>query len=268
MNLSQSLSRSVVPTGRRTICSRWSVGFALGRSGHTFSQLSVPMCQNDSLGSIKMTACMFPSPRRIERSVTSRTAHGRRWERQIPPTRPFSSGGDEQMQGDRIEIPPPTWSVADLRLTPDSDGTFPASVSDEELHRLARRCLIDVRILPPSDRERLKVELAGMMRCISVVCDDSSSSSSSSSLPEGREFTAEDLYDVPRRRGGFPDGMPVRDDGPGGRHERSWDESGEREEAQGVMDSVRETKMVERNGEHYFAVVTGRGGRGVSSPES
>eukprot|EP00566_Odontella_aurita_P021331 CAMPEP_0113584270 /NCGR_PEP_ID=MMETSP0015_2-20120614/33009_1 /TAXON_ID=2838 /ORGANISM="Odontella" /LENGTH=217 /DNA_ID=CAMNT_0000489299 /DNA_START=130 /DNA_END=782 /DNA_ORIENTATION=- /assembly_acc=CAM_ASM_000160 len=152
-----------------------------------------------------MTACMFPSPRRIERSVTSRTAHGRRWECQIPPTRPFSSGaddgGDEQMQGDRIEIPPPTWSVADLRLTPDSDGTFPASVSDEELHRLARRCLIDVRILPPSDRERLKVELAGMMRCISVVCDDSSSSSSSSSLPEGREFTAEDLYDVPPEEG-------------------------------------------------------------------
>ena len=88
-----------------------------------------------------------------------------------------------------VQVPPaPAWSVRDLRLDP----SFPSShdkISNEELTVLARRCLIDVSRLSTERRDRLRTDIAGVMRCASVLLESKSDTS---------ELTDAAIYDSPR----------------------------------------------------------------------
>ena len=150
--------------------------------------------------------------------------------------------------------PPPSWSVSELRLI-STDDTNPDKISNEELATLARRCLIDVRRLSPERRDQLRVDIAGIMRCASVLLDskklgidgDTTDASSDSSL------TDQEIYDDPRGLGR----MPLR------RHDLDnerdeWQSNGSKEsKAIMKMNSVK-SKMVVDNDESFFSVVTKR----------
>lgn len=69
---------------------------------------------------------------------------------------------------DKTQIPPPTWSIQDLHL---SSAHLDKSISDEEYHKLAYRCLIDIRVLTPEQNLQLKQSLCDIMRCVSLVTD-------------------------------------------------------------------------------------------------
>ena len=200
-------------------------------------------------------ARISPRRRRVKASFSADASHG---------GGSGNDGGSEtgHRRSRPIRIPDPSWSFGDLRLSSESDVAIevPSSVTDTELHRLARRCLIDVRVLPPQDREDLKRGLSDILKCLSVVCDDENSEVGVSSSDR---LSAEDLYDVPRRGGGFPDGAPLRDDhySPESRSDcgDAWFEGGDSDEARAVMSSVRDRKMINRDNQWYFSAETQRG---------
>jgi hypothetical protein len=80
---------------------------------------------------------------------------------------------------DKIQIPPPTWSINDLHLSSAPSDT---SISDEEYHKLAYRCLIDIRVFTPEENRRMKQSLCDIMRCVSVVTDHVQASNGSDPL--------------------------------------------------------------------------------------
>ena len=92
----------------------------------------------------------------------------------------------------KSKIPTATWSVAELSLT-NSDNSE-SIISDEELQKLSKRCLIDTATMDDDERNKLKFELGNMMRCISLV------SSYEPDEPEimNQEEFEEIMYDVPR----------------------------------------------------------------------
>eukprot|EP00986_Skeletonema_menzelii_P007874 scaffold3131_cov187-Skeletonema_menzelii.AAC.9 len=151
--------------------------------------------------------------------------------------------------------PPPSWSVSELRLN-STDDTNPEKISDEELATLARRCLIDVRRLTPERRDQLRVDIAGIMRCASVLLDskklgidgDNSDASPDSSL------TDQEIYDDPRGLGR----MPLRRHNLDNDKRDEWRSHGCKEsKAIMKMNSVK-SKMVVDNDECFFTVATKR----------
>lgn len=152
-------------------------------------------------------------------------------------------------------MPEPTWSVANLRLKPDPSDPNDA-VSEEELYNLAYRCLIDVRTLPQKERDELRKDLAGIMRCVSVV--------SSRKISEiSRDMGPEELYDA--FRGQYQDGAPLRNDSHTVESSTHDDWSG-REEAERILESAfssgKDNVKVTEDGDVYFSVVTAHGSEG------
>lgn len=162
--------------------------------------------------------------------------------------------------------PPPSWSVRDLRLSSptdqdnDDDVSSSGKISEDELATLARRCLIDVRQLSSERRDKLRIHVAGIMRCASVLLE-------SNELSRVRnQLTDEEVYDIPR---GLTK-MPIRE---GGRVRRSTvdDDNIDRDdleqwtlydskESKAVMqnDSVRSKMVQTAGGETFFSVITKR----------
>ena len=142
--------------------------------------------------------------------------------------------------------PPPSWSVSELRLS-STDDTKPDKISEEELAVLARRCLIDVRHLSAERRDQLRVDVAGIMRCASVLLDSKNLGiDGDMNNPDGA-LTDQEIYDNPRGLGR----MPVR-------RNSDWQLKGSKEsKAIMNMKSVK-TKMVIKDDEKFFEVVTKR----------
>jgi hypothetical protein len=141
--------------------------------------------------------------------------------------------------------PPPSWSVNDLRLTASTDDI----ISKEELATLARRCLIDVRLLSEERRDQLRKDVAGIMRCASVLLD--------AKMVDGEaanELSDVEVYDAPR---GLTK-MPLRRDMDKCKERRGedWEQAGE---SSAVMQSDNvQAKLVEVGGKKFFSVVTKR----------
>ncbi|KAL7485581.1 hypothetical protein ACHAW6_011172 [Cyclotella cf. meneghiniana] len=158
--------------------------------------------------------------------------------------------------------PPPSWSVEELRLTASAissgDEAKTEQISEEELATLARRCLIDVRRLSPDRRSQLRTDIAGIMRCASVLLDSKLHSEGDSS----DTLSDTDIYDAPRGQ----TRIPIRRDENYDhkaiecviKKDRGdyWEES---DESKALMQSktVRE-KMIDVGGESFFSVVTKR----------
>ena len=162
---------------------------------------------------------------------------------------------------DTPDIPAPTWSVANLRLKADPSDPDDV-ISEEELYKLAYRCLIDVRTLPQEERDAIRRDLAGIMRCVSVVSD---ASQQISELEGDDTIGPEELYDA--FRGQYRDGAPLRDDSGSGESDGAnlEDWSG-REEAQLIMENAlksgKKSTCKDEAGDTYFSVITGTGGSG------
>jgi len=186
-----------------------------------------------------------------QRHVCSPHAHRRRWQ---------SSAGFASTDA-TPDVPAPTWSVANLRLKADPSDPDD-TISEEELYRLAHRCLIDVRTLPQEERDALRRDLAGIMRCVSVVSEASQQISESM---EGDDCIGpEELYDA--FRGQYRDGAPLRDDRLS--NDNDDDESMEdwrgMEEAQQILTNALKSgkKSIGKDADEdtYFSVTTGGGG--------
>lgn len=186
--------------------------------------------------------------------ICSPHAHRRRWQSSD------STAGTP-------DIPAPTWSVANLRLKADPSDPDD-TISDEELYKLAYRCLIDVRTLPQEERDALRRDLAGIMRCVSVVSD--ASQQISESMEGDVAIGPEELYDA--FRGQYNDGAPLRDDSrsnDNGDDEDSMENWSGREEAQQILknalNSGKKSIRKDEDGDTYFSVTTG--GRGNSGAD-
>lgn len=151
-----------------------------------------------------------------------------------------------------VQVPPtPSWSVRDLRLT-SIDDDDDCEISEEELATLARRCLIDVRRLSPERRGKLRVHVAGIMRCASVLLE-SKALRVDVCENNGRDLTDEEMYDAPR---GLTK-MPIRRERDG--EVDDWELSDSRE-SKAIMrsESVRSKMVKSDDNEMYFSVVTKR----------
>lgn len=162
--------------------------------------------------------------------------------------------------------PPPSWSVRDLRLSSptdqDNDDNVSSSgkISEDELATLARRCLIDVRQLSSERRDKLRIHVAGIMRCASVLLE-------SNELSRVRnQLTDEEVYDIPRgltkmpiREGGRVRRSTVDDDNIDGDDLEQWTLY-DSKESKAVMqnDSVRSKMVQTAGGETFFSVITKR----------
>ena len=160
----------------------------------------------------------------------------------------ISSGSSDSHSGapNAIQVPPPpSWSVSELRLSSTDDAEADKIISEEELAVLARRCLIDVRRLSPERRDQVRVDIAGIMRCASVLLDAKNIDG---------DLTDQEIYDNPRGLGRMPvrrntDSKHVLDD---------WRTKGSKESKAILnMKSVK-TKMVTKDNERFFEVVTKR----------
>ncbi|KAL7439614.1 hypothetical protein ACHAXM_006781 [Skeletonema potamos] len=170
----------------------------------------------------------------------------------------FSSDAspDAQPKPNSIQVPPlPSWSVSELRLS-SIDITKPEKISEEELATLARRCLIDVRRLSPERRDQLCVDIAGIMRCASVLLDSKKLGIDWDNNLAGPDnsITDQEVYDNPRGLGR----TPLRRSNSDNDHGDEWQLNGSREsKAIMNMNSVK-SKMVVDDDERFFSVVTKR----------
>ena len=172
--------------------------------------------------------------------------------------RKFSSESSQQKPSNAIQVPPPpSWSVSELRLNSADDDTKQDKISEEELATLARRCLIDVRRLSPDRRDQLRVDIAGIMRCASVLLDSEKlggSDGDNGHVGSNNRLSDQEVYDHPRGLGR----MPLRRDTSNNEQGDDWQLNGLKE-SNGIMqtDSVK-SRIVEDNGEQFFSVVTKR----------
>lgn len=209
---------------------------------------------------------------RFSRSITTKT------------TTTTTTTSSEDYPPCAVQVPPPpSWSVRDLRLSPsdnDNDDGGGGKISEEELATLARRCLIDVRRLSSERRDNLRIHVAGIMRCASVLLESKELLRRSGEdavdgimiyACDGREkmnqLTDEEVYDAPR---GLTK-MPIRG---GGRRSTKGvgDDTDEDEddleqwtlydsiESKAIMqnDSVRSKMVKTADGETFFSVITKR----------
>ena len=168
-----------------------------------------------------------------------------------------SSPGIPPNAPNAIQVPPPpSWSVSELRLS-STDDTKPDKISEEELATLARRCLIDVRRLSPDRRDQLRVDIAGIMRCASVMLDSKKLGIDGDNNVDAsldNTLTDQEVYDDPRGLGR----MPLRRNSLETEQRDEWKLNGSREsKAIMKMNSIK-SKMVVDNDEGYFSVVTKR----------
>mmetsp|Transcript_3338 Transcript_3338/g.5243 ORF Transcript_3338/g.5243 Transcript_3338/m.5243 type:complete len:174 (-) Transcript_3338:372-893(-) len=146
----------------------------------------------------------------------------------------FATRGEALIEEEQVQIPAPTWSIKSLHL--DDHITF--QISDDELQRLAKRCLIHID-LDSAEGKKMKEDLQGIMGLVSHV----------TSVASG-DFTPEEMYDstgaaqiiIPRQMKAN-DGLDLK-------------------QSNEIVDSVQ-SKMVEVDSEFYFSVVTKSGSRGT-----
>ncbi|KAL3788041.1 hypothetical protein HJC23_008385 [Cyclotella cryptica] len=171
-------------------------------------------------------------------------------------------GGNTADSNDILVPPPPSWSVNDLRLTASGSSSEDEGkleqISEEELATLARRCLIDVRRLSPDRRSQLRTDIAGIMRCASVLLDSKLNSEGDCT----HALSDTDIYDAPRGQTKIPIRRDVNYDHrsmesviktDGGDY---WEQFGE-SKAVIQTETVKE-KMIVVGGEKFFSVVTKR----------
>lgn len=108
--------------------------------------------------------------------------------------RQICSDGESQ-EDPSAQVPTPTWSIQELDL-----ASKRPPLSDEELDRLSKLALVDVRSMKPEDQESLGQDLANMLRMI----DQVTRYSNEGSINRAQEGTEEDIqaaaqiYDVVR----------------------------------------------------------------------
>ena len=153
--------------------------------------------------------------------------------------------------------PPPSWSISELRLISGEDDAN--QLSEEELVVLARRCLIDVRRLSEERREQLRIDVAGIMRCASVLLDVKDlTMDSDCSETTSRQLSDVDIYDAHRCLTKIPVRRDTKSNEANGAPdtEDDWDQTGE---AQAILQSESvQSRMVKVGGEKFFSVVTKR----------
>jgi len=179
-------------------------------------------------------------------------------------------------------LPKATWSISELKLkTPPPPSTITSSnenntsvssfsensigindlhsrITDEELDKLAYRCLINVYNLappsaPPSTNQyllnRLKTDLQNIMRCVSILTNDTSDSKNNASdkthatsnetLNEDEDWEKDILGDLNESGG-----CPVRSRA---QEMEGWnDDCLEKKEAKDILDRLKESKMVQK----------------------
>lgn len=184
------------------------------------------------------------TPRYTRRRFGSGGSGGGSHQTNPPPNPNHNSDGSLKNPSNAVQVPPPpSWSIGELRLAPSDEDD---KISEEELAALARRCLIDVRRLSPERRDRLRLHVAGIMRCASVLLESRELGWGGGSVGGG--LTDEEIYDAPRGLGK----LPVRGD------RDDW-ESNDAGESNAVMESERvASKMVkpEESDDKFFSVVT------------
>ena len=163
----------------------------------------------------------------------------------------------------KVQVPPPpSWSVAELRLT-SSTKNEDDKISNHELAILARRCLIDIRRLSPERREKLRTHVCGIMRCASVLLDSrhfdniantDNNNEQSSSNSTNSSLTDEQIYDAPR---GLTQ-MPTRNDTNTNNDDIDrWKKNDSSESTAILQSNSVQSKMVKLDdGQTYFSVVT------------
>ena len=155
----------------------------------------------------------------------------------------------KRCKSNKSRVPSPTWSIKELNLTAstenDNNGNNNIIISDEELERLSKRCLISTSHMDEDERSKLKIELGNMMRCISLV----------TSFEFGKDLSQEELeermYDVPR---GFSStrSSPLRKDDTD--EMNTWRDEGKMEEAISLLEHLKEqSKLYQKDGMWYFS---------------
>lgn len=160
----------------------------------------------------------------------------------------------KRWKSNKSRVPSPTWSIKELNLTSSNDhdnndnGNSNIIISDEELERLSKRCLISTSYMDEDERRKLKIELGNMMRCISMV----------TSFEFGKDLSQEELeermYDVPR---GFlfssTRSSPLRKDDTD--EMNTWREEGKMEETMSLLEHLKEqSKLYQyKDGMWYFS---------------
>ncbi|KAL3796523.1 hypothetical protein ACHAW5_004425 [Stephanodiscus triporus] len=168
--------------------------------------------------------------------------------------RPFVGAAAPRCPPPAVRVPPtPSWSVRDLRLTSIDDDDDDCKVSEEELATLARRCLIDVRRLSPERRDELRVHVAGIMRCASVLLRSKTLrvDEGDNGLDGRDDLTDEEVYDAPR---GLTK-MPIRIERDGEMGDWALNDSGE---SKAIIrgEGVRSKMVKSDDNEMFFSVVT------------
>jgi len=121
------------------------------------------------------------------------------------------------------KLPPPTWSLHELTLLENRENEesvlrrgetkLPSSesITEEELNLLSRRCLIDITSLCDHERNKLKIELQNIMRCVTLVTSfESPTKNTIPSYNDDNELKEEMMYDIPRGFSSTTRSCPVR----------------------------------------------------------
>lgn len=141
-----------------------------------------------------------------------------------------------------FQLPDPTWSVADLELSKQHEP-----VSDDYLHTLARRALLDLDQLDPAARQQLRQDLGNMMHMIEQV-----QSFQHNSNYENSDLDEAAIYDKPRG----VSAAPLRDDS-----DSSGAAAAEQqleEMSQKVFDTFLKPKTTKVGAYNYFSIETKR----------
>mmetsp|Transcript_32936 Transcript_32936/g.47688 ORF Transcript_32936/g.47688 Transcript_32936/m.47688 type:complete len:174 (-) Transcript_32936:392-913(-) len=157
-------------------------------------------------------------------NIMRQPLHGRRL---------FATRGEASIEEEHVQIPAPTWSIKSLRL----DDHVAFQISDDELQRLAKRCLIHIDV-DSAEGKKMKEDLQGIMGLVSHV----------TSVASG-DFTPEEMYDSTGAAQIIPRQMEAND----GLDLKQKNE---------IVESVQ-SKMVEVDSEFYFSVVTKSGSHGT-----
>jgi len=106
-------------------------------------------------------------------------------------------------------IPDPTWSIQELRLSPDPDKLLTENNEAESVHlsstnnlkTLAKRSLIDIDQLSPEIRSSLQEDVNGIMQCLSILTEEKFNDNENVPRPYREnviELSDADIYDAPR----------------------------------------------------------------------
>ena len=161
-----------------------------------------------------------------------------------------SAGNQDKSNSQVLVPPPPSWSINDLRLTMSPNDID--QLSHQDLATLARRCLIDIRRLSVERREQLRIDVAGVMQCASVLLDANISYSEGAAM----KLSDEVVYDAPRGLTKIPIERETTDINQ--EDQDGWKQVGE---SRAVMQSQNvRSKTVSVGEDRYFYAVTKRDG--------